>query len=161
MIAPLRTLRSINEANSRFWRDWRAQLDRRMNDEAISATASDLWQAQQRRSVPLDNQFPFETALEDAERLGQRFLRRLARQGGAARKAVSLQILIENVVERDPNISRDQLLRNLEAQQHVSVIQDIDEETIYFTTNSGRPKHCSISGLKDRLSRAKKTVGSR
>jgi hypothetical protein len=162
MPAPLQTLESINEANSLFWLKWRTRLDERMANPAIFETASEAWQAQQHRAVPLASQFSFETALEDADRVGHRFSKQLARKGGTARKADALQLLIEKIVTRQPDFSENQLLEKLEAYQGTrTIIQAIEDGIIHFTSNSGKHKEAPISGLKDRLTRARKKVRSR
>jgi hypothetical protein len=161
MLASLQTLREINEANSRFWRKQRSLFDERMANDAIRETASEAWQAQQHRAVPLACQFSLEKALEDAERAGQRFLAQLARRGGTASKTDSLQLLIQKTVSRCPDISADRLLDALRANQGIDPAEDIDEHTIHFTNHDGRSKKASVSGLKDRLSRAKKKLESR
>jgi hypothetical protein len=157
----IRTPKEFNEANSRFWRERRIVLYERMADPAISETASEAWRAQQSRAVPLANQFSLETALEDAERAGQRFLKQLARKGGTVRKTDALQLLIEKIVERRPSISRDELLNSLDAAKHPGIIQDIDTAFIHFTNHKDTTKKARISGLKDRLTRAKKKHQSR
>jgi hypothetical protein len=41
------------------------------------------------------------------------------------------------------------------------VVDDVDEEAIFFTDRDGHSKKAPVSGLKDRLSRAKKALKSR
>jgi hypothetical protein len=161
MRASPQTLKEINEANSRFWQEQRSVVDRRMANNAIRQTAFEAWQAQQHRAVPPARQFSLEKALEDAERVGQRFLSQLARRGGTARKADSLQLLIQQIVTRRPAVSKDRLLEALKADCRMGTIEDIDESFVYFTNHDGRSKQARISGLKDRLTRAKKTLNSR
>jgi hypothetical protein len=157
----LQTLKEINEANSRFWREQRSLFDKRMANDAIHETASEAWQAQQHRAVPPACQFSFEKALEDAERAGKRLLAQQARRGGTAPKTDSLQLLIQEIVTRRPVISKDQLLEVLRANQGIGPVEDIHEDTIHFTNLDGRSKEAPISGLKDRLNRAKKKLESR
>jgi hypothetical protein len=161
MPASIQTLRGINEANSRFWRERHCLFDKRMANDPIRETASEAWQAQRDRAVPLACQFSFEKALEDAERAGQRFLAHQARKGGTAHKSDALQILIHEIVTHRPHISAKKLLEALKARQHLSPIDDIGEDAIHFNNHDGRSKEATISGLKDRLNRAKKKLNSR
>jgi hypothetical protein len=127
MLASLQTLKEINEANSRFWRKQRSLFDERLANDAVRETASEAWQAQQQRAVPLACQFSLEKALEDAERAGQRFLAQLARRGGTASKTDLLQLLIQETVKRRPDISAGQLLQTLRANQGIAPVEDIDD----------------------------------
>jgi hypothetical protein len=161
MPASVQTLKGINDANSRFWREQHNLFDNRMANDAIRETASELWQAQQDRAVPFNCQFSIEKALEDAERAEKRFLAHQARRGGAAHKTDTLQILIHEIVTRRPHISARELVEALKARQHTSLVDDIGDGTIHFTDQHGRCKEASISGLKDRLTRAKKNLKSR
>jgi hypothetical protein len=156
------TLKELNEANSRFWREQRSSFDKRMANDAIRETAFEALQAQMLRAVPLPYQVPLEQLLQDADRAGRRFSIQQARNGGTARKADALQLLIEKIVTRQPDISENQLLEKLEAYQATrTIIQAIEDGAILFTSNSGKHKEAPVSGLKDRLTRAKKKVRSR
>jgi hypothetical protein len=157
------SLAAINEANRRFWEQQRERFNERMNDDAIRETAFAAWQAQQVRAVPPVNQFSLEDALKDAEKSKKRFISELACKGGTARKADALQVLIEETVTRQPDISTNRLLERLEACGAVRhVVESIEDGTIIFATGSNkRAKEAKVSGLKHRLTRAKKTVRSR
>jgi hypothetical protein len=52
------------------------------------------------------------------------------------------------------------LLARLVAHQHGGVIEDIDEEDIWYVNNRGQSKRAPVSGLKDRLTRARKFLRS-
>jgi hypothetical protein len=111
--------------------------------------------------MPLRHRATLERALEDAERIGQRFLLQQARKGGRAAKTDALQSLIERIVARRPSISAEQLLEALRDHERIRPIQDIVAGVIEFTDHNGASKSAPISGLKDRLSRAKKKIRSR
>lgn len=65
-------------------------------------------------------------------------------------------------VQKRPAITVTDLLKHLQSLQDLrQVVDDIDEEAISFTDRNGHPKNAPISGLKDRLSRAKKALKSR
>ena len=117
--------------------------------------------AEHTRGTPVYFQVSIYEALENAEHIGQRFFAQRSRKGGKARTTDSLQLLIEEIVERCPSITAHQLLCELQSQQHFGVIQDIDDETICFTNCGDRFKTAALTGLKDRLSRAKIKLRSR
>ena len=64
-----------------------------------------------------------------------------------------LDLLIEREVVRNPKISQQELVLALRKQIGKGVIDEIEDDQIYFQDGS-RPK--KISGLKDRLSRVKR-----
>ena len=88
-----------------------------------------------------------------------------SRKGGRAHKCDALQDLIREIVLGQPHITAGQLLRVLRGSPGAGVVVSIDEESdvlagearmIHFVDDNGTSKTASISGLKDRLSRAKK-----
>jgi len=69
----------------------------------------------------------------------------------------ALQKLIRKIVEKNPKITETQLSEELVKCKGFGVIVDIDAEEISFTINNkGHLKLTPTSGLKHRLSRAKK-----
>lgn len=117
------------------------------------------------RLVPLAKQPSLEKLLEIAAETRAEFDKDAAktfhlafsRKGGAASKGDALGKLILNVVRRNPQISLPQLLNRLKQEAPGPIVLEIDQEEILFL-NGNRDKTCRISGLKDRLSRAKKQV---
>jgi hypothetical protein len=71
----------------------------------------------------------------------------------------ALQKLIIQILEKKPYLNSRTILPELEKHKH-GVINDIDEELIYFNDKKGEYS-AKISGLKDRVSRAKKKLKSR
>lgn len=67
----------------------------------------------------------------------------------------SLQELIIKIVAKKPDINEKALLIEIEKKRGCGVINDVDDDVIYFN-HKGEEKDAPISGLKDRLSRAKK-----
>lgn len=158
-LAPV-TLEEVNECNRRFWDDQNLLLRQRMASGAALDAALDVLRAEQIGGVPIRLQTSLYKALEDAERTGKRFLTEHASKGGRAKKLDALQILIERIVVREPSISVRQLEQQLEAYQGIDVIDDIEDGSIWFT-NGDSLKEAKLSGLKDRLSRAKRKLQSR
>lgn len=160
MSNPPVTLEGINECNRRFWDDQNLLLRRRMASSATLNAALDLLRAEQIEGVPIRHQTSLYKALEDAERTGKRFLMEHASKGGKAKKSDALQLLIEKIVKREPSISVRQLESQLEAYQGIDIIDDIEDGSIWFT-NGDSLKEAKVSGLKDRLLRAKRKLQSR
>jgi hypothetical protein len=75
------------------------------------------------------------------------------------RAEVEQQDLIHEVVTRRPDISAKELLETLRG--HRPPVEDIDGGTIHFANRDGSYKEAPISGLKDRLTRARKKLKSR
>lgn len=161
MPMPPRTLAEINQANAEFWREQQELLTTRMGDEPTRESAFKALEAEQLRGVPLKSRMTLELALQEAELTGQNFLSAQGRKGGAASKTDALQRLIEETVKRQPNISVEELKTKLHALQGISAIEDIADGVIGFADRRGHSKEAPWSGLKDRLSRAKKKIRSR
>jgi hypothetical protein len=152
---------SLNQKNKLFWQGQKVQMERRMADAVIRESAFELICAELQRRMPTRYQTPIELALAGSERLKYRFLRQQARIGGKASKADPLNELIAEIVRRRPTVTEFELLQLLRQEQGIGKIQDIDEEAIWFATRGGGLKSAKISGLKDRLSRAKRHLRSR
>jgi hypothetical protein len=153
-------LAGINRANADFWRRQRQRSHEQLTNDVIRRTAFDTLQGELLRQVPLFHRLSLEQALENAERGGQSILAAQARKGGSASKTDALQQLIDKIVARHPDVSLAGLIAQLRACRTIDTIDDIDEDTIWFA-NNGHSKQASLSGLKDRLSRAKKKRRSR
>ena len=100
----------------------------------------------------------------DTEYEKQRFLSQQGRNGGQVKKSDALQQAISDLVRRDPNVTASEL-ENMLTKERFPLIVDLEDGKIYFTqpdgSTDGRLKVTPISGLKDRLSRAKKILKSR
>lgn len=152
------SLDDVNRRNREFWADETDLFYRHLSDDAVRDAAFEILHAQSVKAMPLRFRLCLHGALDEAAKAQRIFLRDFARKGGVARKADSLQRLIEDIVDRRPSISAPHLFHELEhycAQRHV--IHEIAEGKIYFTNSGGREKAASVKGLKDRLSRAKKS----
>lgn len=77
------------------------------------------------------------------------------RKAKVPRSQHPLDLLIEREVLRNPDISEKELVRTLEGQIGRAVIDEMDGDQIDFRDGS-KPR--KISGLKDRLSRAKRRL---
>jgi hypothetical protein len=82
------------------------------------------------------------------------------RQNARMPRPDALQELIIAILKAKPGLTESQLLRELENNQWHGVIEEIDGAVIIFN-DKGRLKEAPISGLKDRISRARKKANSR
>jgi len=166
----LLTTEGLNEQNRRFWQTQSDLLDKRMSDELLFNVATMDMRSETLRQVPIYSQKTLEQALADAERLRNAFQSDFSRKGGSAPRCDALQSLIEAIVVENPKITQGQLMRELRRDRAVGIVTSIDEKSdaladgakeIHFVDEDGTPKAASVSGLKDRLSRAKRKIASR
>jgi hypothetical protein len=167
-IGRLCTPQQINERNREFWSKQSALMEQRLGDpDILTAALRDIEYEALR--LPVHYQKSFEEALEIAEHAQVRFQRQAAKtfqitfskKGGAAPKPDALQNLILEIARRNPHITQTELLAELQNRTPGSVVIDIDYNfgSIEFNNkNVQRSKFAAISGLKDRLSRAKKKL---
>lgn len=118
--------------------------------------------AETQRRLPIRWQVSIYEALRDAEIAKRRFLAEQSRRAGSAEKTDALQTFIIEAVRANSSITVVQLLDKLrQAQQPGGLIEDIDDEAIFFVDAKGRLKTARVTGLKDRLSRARKKLDRR
>lgn len=172
MAAANPALVEFNRRNREFWAHQKILMGRRMADRAILETAVESVESEAKRQIAIRSQKSFEEALQDAERAKQRFIGQQARLGGKAAKADSLQKIITDIVRQSPEIAVTQLLLELRKHQGGGIIDEVDGTRIYFRQTgtvamSGGGKvvgmkvisaSAPISGLKHRLTRARKKV---
>src|SRR5215468_5487903 len=152
------TISEINECNRRFWDEQKELLVRRMANPAIREAAMRNVSDEQTRGVPVYYRIALEKALENAERDKVGFLSQQAGRGGRAKKSDALQRLILDLVRTHPEITEVSLKAMLTRERFPGVIEDVDETNICFVRPDGRLKESPLSGLKHRLSRAKKIL---
>lgn len=70
----------------------------------------------------------------------------------------ALQRSIEDILEQDSDLTEVEVLARLRTVVGRGVIDAIDEETIDWIDDRGRPRTTNISALKDRVSRAKRKI---
>ena len=155
------TISEIDEGNRRFWEEQTALRDRRMADPAIREAAFVRFSDEQARGVPIRNQTTIEKLLADAEADKRRFLSQHGRKGGQTKRADALQQAILDLVRHRPEITEAKLKDILTRARFPRLIEDVDDEKISFAQPDGRLKEARITGLKHRLSRAKKILKSR
>jgi hypothetical protein len=164
-------LKKINQRNRQFWLEQSALLDRRMQDEGLYKIAMDTLSREESRMIPVKNRESLEEALAHAEYLKTIFQSTFSGKGGKAAKTDALQRLIIEIVRTQPDINTHRLLRKIwkMAEDGHEVVRDVVQnsdllpdqaEMIHFRDNE-RDKTSPVSGLKDRLCRAKKKILSR
>jgi hypothetical protein len=166
--APL-TPQEVNRWNQEFWLVESQLRDRRMSDELLLNFAQEDMRSERAREVSIKSQKTFEQALSDAEKLRNTVRSAFSRKGGSAPRCDALQSLIEEIVRENPKITQGQLLRELKGARGAGTVvpdEKVDrvpdaEKWIHFVNEDRKPKEASVSGLKDRLSRAKRKIASR
>jgi hypothetical protein len=147
-----------------FWEEQNELMHRRLADPVLLELVKDELDSYKTWPVPVPYQKSFESMLENAERAKQRVLAHQGQKGGRAKKPDALQELIISLVRRRQGMTVSQLLEAFEREPR-GVIIEIVAGQISFTqpdgTPVGRMKEAPVSGLKDRLSRARKKLNSR
>lgn len=136
------------------------EFHERMQDEFIrSAVVNDV-QSEIARGVPARYQQSMEELAQvNANRLKD-YRRAISRRGGAARRSDVLTRIITEIVRRDPRTSVPQMLDKLSSLASVcdGPICDVTEEYVGVQLANGQIKNVPITGLKDRVSRARKSL---
>jgi len=168
----------INRRNAIFWADQTRLRDGRLCDPALAAAALETLRDEELREVPIRSRMTLEASLDRAEKQQQLFgarsriefeaankvLAENGRKGGSApRRLDPLQRLINELVEKKPSTTENDLLKAL--QRRLDAVKgpffSIGRSFIEYDDGSGCIKSVPISGLKDRLSRARKRIRSR
>jgi hypothetical protein len=137
------------------------KFERRLADAQLVALATEDMSSETLRGIPIYNRKSIERAYEDAERRRASIRSGDGSQGGRPQRRDALQELIEEIVAVRPNITASALLERLHASQLEGLIEDIEEGQIWFVGANNGSRSAPISGLKDRLTRARKSVNSR
>jgi hypothetical protein len=160
------TLRTINAWNEQFWSKQALLTEQRIADPMLYDVATRDMDSEAIR-VTIRERKSLDQALADAEETVKTVSiivvaaeterrRIICRSGGLARKADTLQILIQQLVRETPGMSRRELWFQLKREQGRGTIMAIDGKEIEFLTSNGKSKSATVSGLKDRLHRAKR-----
>jgi hypothetical protein len=153
----IRTLQDLNQRNQEVWFERSRLMAVHLSDIDVARVAfKDVISMQY---LPLEFQKTYEQSVEFAAYARDCFRTGFAREAGRAAKADALQELILESVLKNPRLTEKELLRIFHENKSGSIIWDIDEQFVYFKSK-GKDKQASISGLKDRLARAKKKIVS-
>jgi hypothetical protein len=122
------------------------------------------------RGVPVRSQKTLDQALADAEMAMKTLQSGFARKGGRPTRCDALQSLLEEIVDENPRIKLGKLRAELDSDRGAGTITSIDEDAdikadeprmIHFVDDDETPRTAPLSGLKDRLYRAKIKLASR
>jgi len=152
---------ALNKRNAQFWREQSEARERRLADPTLAEIATRTVWSEAAKGLPIRWHTSFDEALAAAEPTKATVLSELARKARKARKPDALQQLIRDIVKQNPKILRPRLLYMLACELGAGVVTSIDglkkvARKIHFTDDNGRERTIPVSGLKDRLRRAKK-----
>jgi hypothetical protein len=154
--------------NSEFWVKQKPLFEARMANPLFRKVAFETLNCESARQVSLRSRKTLEFALEEAEATVRRFdggpemqalaLRQahglLSQKGGRAKHSDSLQRFIEKLVAGDRELTVAELVARLRNLDNHTEIQEVTNAEVHYIDN-GKEKSAPLSGLKDRLSRAK------
>lgn len=161
----MKSVADLDRHNKRFWKAQHWLVGKRIGVSEIAAAADALVQDEIKRGVPVGYRRSYELALRDAAvaiRAAMTAIKRGAsRKAGSAKKGDQLTLLIRPIVAKHPEITLTELKKQLLAHQYFKGVIDVSEEEILIEVKKGKRNQTisfPLSGLKDRLSRAKKEV---
>lgn len=170
------TLKEMNELNRVFWNEQNKLTRERVEDPLFLKMLNGELQCYRLGMVPGRYQKSIEQILEGAAEnkrsaiencepsIRQEAVREQARKAGRRKRPDALQRLIMSIVQTEGEITAPQLLDKLQEFPRPDPVDDVDldEDKIWYRNGPGKAlKSAPISGLKDRLSRAKKFLNSR
>ena len=151
----------INRRNRAFWEVQSRRARPLIAQPIVIEQVIEELASEQRKGLSVGLQRTFDEILTRYGDFRREVLSEQARAGRRARKPDALRALIEEIVERLPTITRNELLERLRERAPGPVIEEIEPDTIHFLGPTGQSKSAPLSGLKDRLSRAKTTLRNR
>jgi hypothetical protein len=153
-------LKDINQRNAQFWSARAELMKEQRSDERLVRIVMCQIEQEAVRGVPIYYRRTFEAWLDDAANAKATFHTEPSRKGGQAPKADPLSNLIVDLHKEDPQMNGRQLFHALRKEVGKGVIISIDpdgpQSKIHFVAADGKVKTASLSGLKHRLSRARK-----
>lgn len=158
-MAKIKSLKELNEKHESFWQKKVAETEQWAekyphNTKEVSEIIGEAADDGNLHNPKKIDKSSFYIQMEKAQ------LRRNADNAARAQgpRGDALDNRIKEIVAINPEISQKDLLSLLQNEAGLGgPITDIDEENIFFKFNSASPeKNSPISGLKSRLSRAKK-----
>lgn len=149
--------RAFTIQNDQFWKTQHDLMEKRLSNEHFLAEAIQTVNSTKESVLPTYHKTTFEAALENAEKSYDKHTKAFASHGGKAKKEDSLQSFILDVVRQNPTVTEPELRRQISAVRGHGLINDIEDGLISFNSHDGKVHDVPCTGLKDRLSRAKKT----
>jgi hypothetical protein len=166
----MQTIEQINNRNKEFWLEQSKVTLDRICDEPLFTVATANMNSEVIKGVPLKLQTSIDQALEDAEKARRIFQISFSRKGGRASMCDALQTLIEQIARENRKIDARALAIALKGDRGAGTVTSIDMEAdvmagepkmIHFVGDDEKPRRAPLSGLKDRLYRARKKIKSR
>lgn len=164
-----RRLVALNELHRNFWEHESGLFRQHFDNSVVRQFALDLAADERIRRTPVFNQMTLEAATERAAKAQAAFVReaqkdfpsQLGKTGGRPKRADALQAVIEQIVAAEPKISTENLLKKLVERASIrDVIDEVGDEDICFMEKD-EFRCARRNGLKDRLTRARKTIAQR
>jgi hypothetical protein len=147
------SLSEINQQNQEFWATESALTHIRICDETLYKMALRDMERDAAKFAFRERQ-SLDAALAHAEKKRD-VLRALAPVGGSAAKTDNLNVFIHQCVQGKAAISERELYHEIKKQVGRGVIVSIDNHKIVFINYNQKLKTALVSGLKDRLFRAR------
>jgi hypothetical protein len=169
----VRNLVDLNKLNTEFWARENTVRDERIGDPLLLELLRKRLCSPTFSLTPVYYQNSIEQILHDAAEQKRTFLKycetsirqsartEQARQAGKKKKPDALQQIIVDLAHRNPSITGTQLLGKLRDHPDVSEVTETEIDFDHRIGSHITTKTVRISGLKDRLSRAKKKLNSR
>lgn len=156
------TLQGINRINDLFWRKERKNQERLMANEANLEIALDLVKAEYATPTYFVLKRSYGTLLHQANTFRTIALKEQASKGGKASKTGPLQKLIIRAIKQNPAINEHKLYLLLKKHPGVRIEQPSETVAgeppmVHFMDKKCEEESAQVSGLKDRLYRAKKS----
>ena len=154
---------NINQSNREFWDRQTVETERLLQDPEILALAAKRLEDERLSGIPVQYQKTFEAVLVEADDVWRLVLSVKASKSAKALRLDRLQRTILELVRKNPAIKTKAVLEKLRLIADCrDGIDDIDDELgiICFSDEKNRPDKAQISGLKDRVSRARKFLRS-
>jgi hypothetical protein len=165
------SIQQINERNRSFWEEQNKLRNGRVTDPVLVAMLVAELQSPAYRLPTRRGSVEEILARADQTKhlvlrllepsIRQDALRERARRAGSSKRPDALQLHIVELVQANPKITAAQVLEKLQAIPRPGPVDDVDETHIHY--RHGRADHLKsapISGLKHRVSRAKKFLQS-
>ena len=166
------TLKQINQQNLAFWETNTALMYKRLENDVIREIGLQTISSTREVNLPIKLRMTLEVAMEIADNNFEKVKAKVKEDikvevkkdfaliGGRAMKEDPLQKYILKLLETRPDITSAQLLKELKNKVGGDLIYSIEHNSISFWSHPDKFKDAKISGLKDRLSRAKKKINS-
>ena len=158
---PPPTAAEMNQTNSDFWAKQNKKISDQLNNAVLRNHAFNEVAKERKWGVPVYDQITIENQLEYSERFSADMIKHQNHKAATKPRPDQLQTLIIKIVEENHTITTGMLLNKLNHYVGCDIIYEIHDDEIEFFDKKGKNKFAPISGLKDRLSRAKRIINSR